>query len=194
MNMHEIRYDIALLPLIILSSDLCSRKLQPWASQSKCSLKKNKTKQNKKTLSFCLSFFFFYFIWIKYSNIWARACERNRGGRKGERERAQRRSRPPCEWRGLLGVERGGCNGMRSDLEYRHCGQPQLFCKRSICSGGLGFRPPSHQSSQPILLFDSSVQGLTFDTQDPRTYAQTQADALREGRRGRERKKAYFIF
>lgn len=42
-----------------------------------------------------------------------------------------------------------------------------FFCKRSICSGGLGFRPPGHQSSQPILLFDSSVQGLTFDTQDP---------------------------
>lgn len=64
-------------------------------------------------------------------------------------------------------------------------GSPRFFCKRSICNGGLGFRPPSHQSSQPILLFDSSVQGLTFDTQDPGTSAQTQAEALREGRRGR---------
>lgn len=66
MNMHKIRYDIALLPLIILSSDLRSRNLQSMTSQSKCSLKKNKTNQNKKILSFCL---FFYLIGIRYSNI-----------------------------------------------------------------------------------------------------------------------------
>lgn len=34
MNMHEIRYDIALLPLIILSSDLSSRKLQSMACRT----------------------------------------------------------------------------------------------------------------------------------------------------------------
>ena len=91
-------------------------------------------------------FFFFNFIWIKYSNIWARACERNRGGRKGERERAQRRSRPPCEWRGLLGVERGGCNGMRSDLEY----SPAPGRGRAVSYGGHG-RVSGPQLPKPSL-------------------------------------------
>lgn len=48
MNMHEIRYDIALLPLIILSSDLCSIKLQPVAPRSKCSLKEREGGEGKK--------------------------------------------------------------------------------------------------------------------------------------------------
>lgn len=82
--MHEIRYDIALLPLIILSSDLCSRKRPSMASESKCSLKTNKTTQNKKTTSFHLSFFFFFDLTgIKDSNVWARAREGAEEGRKG---------------------------------------------------------------------------------------------------------------
>ena len=48
MNMHEIRYDIGLLPLIILSSDLCSIKLQPVASRSECSLKEREGGEEKK--------------------------------------------------------------------------------------------------------------------------------------------------
>lgn len=35
---------------------------------------------------------------------------------------AEKRSQPLCEWPGLLGAQSGGCNGMRSDLEYRRCG------------------------------------------------------------------------
>lgn len=105
-------------------------------------------------------------------------------GERGEGEK-ERKTHTGTETReildecvGLLEAQSGGCNGMRADLEYSHCGLPQLFCKRSICSRGLDFRLCSHQSSQPILLFDSSVQGLTFDTQDPRTYTEAQAEAL----------------
>lgn len=43
---------------------------------------------------------------------------RERGGELGREERSQ----PLCEWPGLLGAQSGGCNGMRSDLEYKRCG------------------------------------------------------------------------
>lgn len=94
MNMHEIRYDIALLPLIILSSDLCSRKLPSMASESKCSLKTNKTTQNKKTTSFHLSFF--YLTGIKYSDVWARVREGAEEGRKGEGVSSAENRVSPC--------------------------------------------------------------------------------------------------
>lgn len=62
-------------------------------------------------------------IGMKYSNVWVRVCMESRGGMEGRGgEQAEKGSQPLCEWRGLLGAESSGCNGMRSDLEYRHCG------------------------------------------------------------------------
>lgn len=120
--MHEIRYDIALLPLIILSSDLCSRKLQSVASQSKCSLKTNKTQQNKPETIFSF-IFFFSCLGLSIPTFGPEfAREQRRDGRERGELGREERSQPLCEWPGLLGAQSGGCNGMRSDLEYRHCG------------------------------------------------------------------------
>lgn len=55
MNMHEIRYDIALLPLIILSSDLSSRKLQAMACRTNVAWRQT----GGKSIFSCLSF-----IWL----------------------------------------------------------------------------------------------------------------------------------
>lgn len=54
MNMHEIRYDIPLLPLIILSSDLCSIKLQPVAPRSESSLEEREGGEERKKKRACL--------------------------------------------------------------------------------------------------------------------------------------------
>lgn len=69
MNMHEIRYDIALLPLIILSSDLCSIKLQPVAPRSECSLKEREGGEEKKKKAMP------FFIGIKCLKILAGGCQ-----------------------------------------------------------------------------------------------------------------------
>lgn len=104
MNMHEIRYDIALLPLIILSSDLCSRKLQSVASQSKCSLKTNKTQQNKTETPYLFVYLFFQLTGIKHSNIWARVCEGAEEGWEGAGGAEQGREKSAPVWMaGLVG-------------------------------------------------------------------------------------------
>lgn len=64
MNMHEIRYDIALLPLIILSSDLSSRKLQSMACRTNVAWRQTRGKGH-------LFRHLFYLIGIEDSNIWA---------------------------------------------------------------------------------------------------------------------------
>lgn len=80
MNMHEIRYDIPLLPLIILSSDLCSIKLQPVAPHSESSLEEREGGEEKKKKGMP------FFIGIKCLKILAGGCQESKG-RERKRER-----------------------------------------------------------------------------------------------------------